>query len=89
MAKESMKAREVKRAKLAKRYQHKRDEIAALSLIHILNTLQHATAVNKYLLYTKFGIFQTFSLVLGLPVGDGRLEELLQLSHTHRKQGEL
>ena len=29
MAKESMKAREVKRAKLAKRYQHKRDEIAA------------------------------------------------------------
>ncbi len=29
MAKESMKAREVKREKLAKRYQHKRDEIAA------------------------------------------------------------
>ena len=29
MAKESMKAREVKRAKLAKRYQHKRDEVAA------------------------------------------------------------
>ena len=29
MAKESMKAREVKRAKLAARYQHKRDEIAA------------------------------------------------------------
>lgn len=29
MAKESMKAREVKRAKLAKRYQHKREEIAA------------------------------------------------------------
>ncbi len=29
MAKESMKAREVKREKLAKRHQHKRDEIAA------------------------------------------------------------
>ena len=29
MAKESMKAREVKRAKLAKSYQHKREEIAA------------------------------------------------------------
>ena len=29
MAKESMKAREVKREKLAKRYQHKRDEIVA------------------------------------------------------------
>ena len=29
MAKESMKAREVKREKLAARYQHKRDEIAA------------------------------------------------------------
>ena len=29
MAKESMKAREVKRAKLAKRYAHKREEIAA------------------------------------------------------------
>ena len=29
MAKESMKAREVKRAKLANRYAHKREEIAA------------------------------------------------------------
>ena len=29
MAKESMKAREVKREKLAKRYAHKREEIAA------------------------------------------------------------
>ena len=33
MAKESMKAREVKRVKLANRYAHKREEIAAKGLI--------------------------------------------------------
>ena len=31
MAKESMKAREVKRAKLANRYAHKREEIACMN----------------------------------------------------------
>ena len=42
-----------------------------------LNTLQHTTAIDEDLLHAEFRIFQALVLVLGLPVGDSRLEELL------------